>query len=355
MIAIWFITSTLQWIGMAKIMDVSVVVPLHNECETVSELIGQICKAFESDLLRNKRCELILVDDGSSDSTFNVAKQIASAETEHVIRAISLRRNFGQTAAMQVGFQASQGWIIVSLDGDMQNDPSDIPRMIRLLEADDLDLVCGRRVNRKDKLWSRRLPSWIANRLIGWATGIKVSDYGCSLKVYRAEVLHQIRLIGEMHRFIPAWFVKVTSPNRIKEMDVSHFPRVHGKTHYGISRTFRVLMDLLSVVFFTRYKNRPGHFFGMIGMVMFAFGAVMLTATLLDKYVAGNEIGGRPMLLIGTFSFFTGIHVVCLGIVAEILTRIYGQTPASAKTSILQEFSNSRPLSDSNATSRKVA
>lgn len=337
-------------------MDLSVVVPLHNECETVPELVGQICNAFESELLRNKRCELILVDDGSSDSTFHIARQTAAAETEHTIRVISLRRNFGQTAAMQVGFDASQGWVIVSLDGDMQNNPADIPRMVHLLETDDLDMVCGRRANRKDKFWSRRLPSWIANRLIRWATGIKVSDYGCSLKAYRAEVLHQVRLIGEMHRFIPAWFVKVTSPNRIKEVDVTHFPRVHGKTHYGISRTFRVLMDLLTVVFFARYKNRPGHFFGMIGIVMMAFGTLMLTATFLDKYVAGNTIGGRPMLLIGTFSFFSGIHVVCLGIVSEMLTRIYGQTAASARPSIFREFSNSRQLPDGSvATYKKTA
>ncbi|MCY3010042.1 MAG: glycosyltransferase family 2 protein [Planctomycetota bacterium] len=344
-----------QWIAIGKTMDVSVVVPLHNECDSVRDLIGQISKAFESELLREKRCELILVDDGSSDSTFSVAKQVASADTRHVIRAISLRRNFGQTAAMQVGFEASQGWIIVSLDGDLQNDPTDIPRMVQAFETDDVDIVCGRRVNRQDKFWSRRLPSWIANRLIGWATGIKVSDYGCSLKAYRAEVLHQIRLIGEMHRFIPAWFAKVTSPSRIKEIDVSHFPRIHGKTHYGISRTFRVLMDLLSVVFFARYKNRPGHFFGMIGMVMFAFGTLTLMYALLDKYVTGNEIGGRPMLLIGAFSFFSGIQIVSLGIVSEMLTRIYGQTSGSIKPSILKEFCNSRQSMDDKATSRKVA
>jgi len=336
-------------------MDVSVVVPLHNECESVCELIGQILRAFDSESLREKRCELILVDDGSSDCTFSVVMQTASAETRHDIRAISLRRNFGQTAAMQVGFEASLGRVIVSLDGDLQNDPADIPRMVQVLETADVDIVCGRRVNRQDKFWSRRLPSWIANRLIGWATGIKVSDYGCSLKAYRADVLHQIRLVGEMHRFIPAWFAKVTSPSRIREIDVSHYPRVHGKTHYGISRTFRVLMDLLSVVFFARYKNRPGHFFGMIGMVMFAFGTVMLMATSFDKYVLGNQIGGRPILLIGAFSFFSGIQVVCLGIVTEMLTRIYGQTPGSIRPSILHEFSNIGQLSDGRTYSRKAA
>lgn len=336
-------------------MDVSVVVPLHNEGESVAELVNRICKAFAQPALSNRACELILIDDGSTDQTFQLAQQTAGSYPQHAIRILSLRRNYGQTAAMQAGFEMAEGDIVVSLDGDLQNDPKDIPRLIEILETRDLDILCGRRINRQDHWWSRKLPSWIANRLIGLATGVRISDYGCSLKVYRAEVLHQLRLIGEMHRFIPVWFSKVTSVNRIGEADVNHFPRKHGKTHYGLSRTFRVVLDLVAVLFFARFRNRPGHFFGMIGLALFALGAVMLGVSFIDKFWVGKDIGGRPLLIIGSFAFFSGLQMVCLGIIAEMLARIQTQTPQAIRPAILREYDNQNHTAASTIKFRKRA
>jgi glycosyltransferase involved in cell wall biosynthesis len=345
--------------GVTKVMDISVVVPVHNESGSIQELIETICSTFDQPTLAIRACELILIDDGSTDETFQLAQQIAASKPRHAIRIISLRRNNGQTAAMQTGFEMAEGEIVVSLDGDLQNDPGDIPRLIEELEARDLDILCGRRKNRQDKWWTRKLPSWIANRLIGWATGIRISDYGCSLKVYRAEVLHQLRLIGEMHRFIPVWFSKVTSVNRIGEADVNHFPRRHGQTHYGLSRTFRVLLDLVSVLFFARFRNRPGHFFGMIGLALFALGALMLGISFIDKFLLGNDIGARPLLIVGSFSFFSGLQMICLGIIAEMLARTHVQSSQSVTSAILREYDNRCSSAPANRTSaikyRKVA
>jgi glycosyltransferase involved in cell wall biosynthesis len=318
---------------------VSVVVPIHNESQSVATLIERICSAFQSPTLESKTCELILVDDGSTDNTFQRAQE-AAAQFFHSIRIISFRRNHGQTAAMQAGFEAATGEILVSLDGDLQNDPADIPRMVEYFEKHDLDLLCGRRRNRQDPFLSRKLPSWIANKIIGFFTGISISDYGCSLKAYRASILHQVELIGEMHRFVPAWISKITSPNRIGEIDVNHFPRTHGKTHYGISRTVRVMLDLMSVIFYTRIRNRPGHFFGTIGLAMIACGFMMLAIVSVDKFVGGQDVGSRPLLIIGALAFFSGIQMVSTGIVAELLSRIYIQTPKASQPSVLREYCN---------------
>jgi glycosyltransferase involved in cell wall biosynthesis len=321
-------------------MDVSVVVPLHNESGSVNELVEKICQAFAHPYLAKRECELILIDDGSTDQTYPLAIIAADRNAENVIRLMSLRRNYGQTAAMQAGFEMAAGEIVVSLDGDLQNDPSEIPRLVEMLETQDLDILCGRRKHRQDKWWTRKLPSWIANRLIGWVTGIHISDYGCSLKIYRAEVLHQLCLIGEMHRFIPVWFSRVTSVNRIGEADVNHFPRRYDRTHYGLSRTFRVLLDLVSVLFFARFRDRPGHFFGMIGFGLFGLGAGMLGISFVDKFFIGNDIGGRPLLIIGAVSFFSGLQMVCTGIVAEMLTRIRLQNSSLMKPAILRDHCN---------------
>ena len=190
---------------------------------------------------------------------------------EYSIKVVQLQRNFGQTAAMQAGIDTAAGEIIVTLDGDLQNDPADIPRMIAHLQEHDLDLLVGWRARRKDKLILRKIPSWIANRLIGKITGVRLHDYGCSLKVYRTTVIKQVRLLGEMHRFIPAWVAAVVPSSRIGEIEVSHHARVHGQSKYGISRSIRVILDLLSVLFFMRYRARPGHFFGTIGLTAWLY------------------------------------------------------------------------------------
>lgn len=324
---------------LSKQIDLSVVIPVHNETASVDQLISEVAEAFADPFLADRQCELILVDDGSTDDTSDRC-HAKIAQLSFPASVISLRRNHGQTAAMQIGFEHARGQLIASLDGDLQNDPADIPRMVEHLERHDLDLLCGRRKNRQDHLLSRKLPSWIANRLIGRVTGIRISDYGCSLKVYRGELIRQIHLVGEMHRFIPAWLSKLTSPQRISEIDVNHRARKHGATHYGISRTLRVMLDLMSVIFFIRFKNRPGHFFGSIGIAMMAVGTTMLALVMGAKFGLGQDIGDRPMLMIGAFAFFSGIQMVSIGIVAELVARIYLQTPQAIRPLVLRATTN---------------
>jgi glycosyltransferase involved in cell wall biosynthesis len=301
---------------------VSVVVPLYNEEGNVERLIDAVQSALEGMPLP---WELILVDDGSSDGTGRLAHQTAERTGEHV-RVITLRRNFGQTAAMQAGIDHARGSLIVTMDGDLQNDPADIPRMIAQLEEQDLDLLAGWRKKRQDKLL-RRIPSRIANRLIGLVTGVRLNDYGCSLKVYRTDVIREVKLFGEMHRFIPAWVAAVTPPSRIREMVVNHNPRTEGQSKYGISRTFRVVLDLLSVMFFMRYKARPGHFFGSIGLVLGAVGSLILLYLGVDKFILGHDIGTRPLLLVGVVLVIASLQFLTTGVLAELLARIYFGSP----------------------------
>jgi glycosyltransferase involved in cell wall biosynthesis len=217
----------------------------------------------------------------------------------------------------------ARGDLVATLDGDRQNDPADIPSLARRLVEEDLDLIVGWRKNRKDGFILRRLPSLIANRLIGQVTGVRLHDYGCSLKVYRGSVLESVRLYGEMHRFIPAWFAAATAPHRIGEAVVSHRPRTAGKSKYGIGRTFRVLLDLLSVHFFLRYWTRPGHFFGSIGLALGGLGSVILGYLGWVKFGLGQDIGQRPLLLVGVVLVIASLQFLTTGVVAELLTRTY--------------------------------
>ena len=256
----------------ATMPSLSVVIPMYNEIDNVSPMVARVNESLAA---YNGPWELLVVDDGSSDGT----PQALHRETEKYgshIRVIELRRNFGQTAAMQAGIDEARGELIATLDGDLQNDPDDIPRMVVHLLEKDLDLLTGWRKNRKDDLVLRKIPSRIANRLIGKITGVRINDYGCSLKVYRASVIKQVRLYGEMHRFIPAWVAAVVPPSRIGEIVVKHNARVAGESKYGISRTFRVILDLLSVYFFMRYRGRPGHFFGSIGLALGSMSSLLL-------------------------------------------------------------------------------
>ncbi len=282
-----------------------------------------------ADLEESSGCEIILVDDGSTDRT--VERAVAASSTIPIpVRVISLQRNFGQTAAMQAGIDASSGRLIATLDGDLQNDPADIPMMVEHLEASGLDLLVGRRKNRQDGMFLRLIPSWIANRLIARVTGVKISDYGCSLKIYRSSVIKQVRLMGEMHRFIPAWVALVTHPSRIGEIDVRHRAREYGTSKYGISRTIRVILDLMSVLFFMRFRARPGHFFGTVGLVIGMFGAVMLGSLLVAKYGLGQDIGTRPMLIVGSLAMLSSVQFICFGIMAEMLSRVYYESTDKA-------------------------
>jgi glycosyltransferase involved in cell wall biosynthesis len=306
-------------VATAEPIELSLVVPLFNEEESVRPLIERICAAMAE---YPSAWELILVDDGSTDATVVNAREALNRPNLD-LKIVALQRNFGQTAAMQAGITHAQGRLIATLDGDLQNDPKDIPSMVAELERRELDLLVGWRKNRQDGLLMRKVPSFIANRLIGRITGVRLHDYGCSLKIYRASVIKQVKLMGEMHRFIPAWVAGVVPSSRIGEMPVTHHARQHGVSKYGISRTFRVILDLLSVMFFMRFKARPGHFFGSLGLGLGALSAVILFYLFIDKFIMGNDIGTRPLFMIGVMLFLSAVQMITTGILAEMIARTY--------------------------------
>jgi glycosyltransferase involved in cell wall biosynthesis len=297
--------------------ELSVVIPLYNEIDNVEPLVAALRAA-----LAGADVEVIIVDDGSRDGSA-AALDRAQAAWPEVLTILHLQRNFGQTAAMQAGIDAARGEVIVTLDADLQNDPQDILPLARRLLEENLDVVAGWRKNRQDGLLLRKIPSRIANRLIRRLTGVHLHDYGCTLKAYRASVLQGVRLYGEMHRFIPAWLSTLTYTDRIVEVPVRHHPRRAGKSKYGITRTFRVLVDLLFVKFFLGYSQRPMHFFGVIGLFSLFIGSGMLAYLFIDKFVEGAAISGRPMLIAGVLFFLAGLQFLNTGIVAEMLSRIY--------------------------------
>ena len=299
--------------------SLSVVIPMYQELESVVPMVERVHEgltAYRGDW------ELICVDDGSRDGTGERLRSVAEQRGSHV-RVIRLRRNFGQTAAMQAGFDAARGELIATLDGDLQNDPADIPRMVDELLERDLDLLQGWRRQRQDDLVLRKIPSRIANALIGRVTGVRLHDYGCSLKVYRAEVIKEVTLLGEMHRFIPVWVASVTAPQRIGETQVGHQARRFGTSKYGLSRTFRVLLDLLAAFFFLRFGARPGHFFGAIGILFGTLGALMMSHLLVVKFALGEDIGNRPLLFVAILFLVTSVQFLTTGVLAELLTRVF--------------------------------
>lgn len=310
----------------------SIVVPVYNEAHNVEPLLEHFEGALQD---YPSPWELICVDDGSTDTTSQRLREHGARYGDHV-RLVQLQRNFGQSAAMQAGIDAARGDVIVTMDGDLQNDASDIPTMVHTLLENDLDLVAGWRKSRKDNFWLRTVPSRIANALIGRVTGVKLHDYGCTLKAFRASVLANVRLYGEMHRFIPAWVAKYTAPTRIGEVAVLHHPRRHGESKYGISRTFRVLLDLLAVLFFMRYSARPGHFFGTFGLISGGIGVVMLAYLSVLKLM-GQDIGARPLLLAGVLLVVVGVQFITTGVLSELLARIYYESGRSgSRTYILR-------------------
>lgn len=314
---------------MAKTLpSLSVVIPLYKEEDNVDRLVDELHAALAE---YPGAFELVLVDDGSTDGTR--AKLLAARHTRGPhLRVLSHRRNLGQTQAMQTGLLAAQGDLIAFMDGDLQNDPKDIPAMAQELEAKQLDLLCGWRKNRQDSL-DRTLPSRMANWLIGRVSGVQLHDYGCSLKVGRREVLEGLDLRGEMHRFIPLWVANLTHPSRIAEMPVNHRARTAGVSKYGISRTPRVILDLLAAWFFLRFRERPGHFFGVAGLMTGGLGGLALTYLLILK-LAGLDIGNRPLLITGVLLALVGLQLITTGLVAEMLTRLkpHQQPPLTQET-----------------------
>jgi glycosyltransferase involved in cell wall biosynthesis len=295
----------------------SVLIPVCNEEESIAPLFERICDAMKG---FGKPWELIIVDDGSTDATLvNVRKELARPGLD--LRIVEFQRNFGKAAGLQAGIDVARGRLLVTLDGDLQNDPYDIPKMIEVLEERDLDLLCGWRKARQDGLVLRLIPSWFANRLIRKITGVHIHDYGCGLKLYRTEILKQIRILGGMHRFIPAWIAGVVPTSRIGEMVVNHHARQFGSSKYGISRTFRVFLDLLSVLFFMRFRQRPAQFFGSIGLAFGAVCGLMFVYLAWAKFILGQEIGTRPMFITAVMLFIASVQMITTGIVAEMLAR----------------------------------
>jgi glycosyltransferase involved in cell wall biosynthesis len=299
--------------------ELSVVIPVLNEEASLAVLYRELTDTLAA---WGRSYEILVVDDGSRDGTFDLLKSLQAHDPR--VRVIRFRRNFGQTAAFSAGFAHARGRYIVTSDGDLQNDPRDIPGMVRALEEGGYDIVCGWRKDRKDRLLSRRVPSMIANRLISSATGVKLHDYGCSLKVFRAEVVKPLRLYGEMHRFLPA--IASEQGVRIAEVVVHHRPRRHGASKYGLSRTIRVILDLLTVKFMLSYSTRPLQIFGLLGFAMGALGALITGYLAYVRLTGQQSIGNRPMLFFGGLLLITGIQLVTLGLLAEVQARTYHES-----------------------------
>lgn len=295
----------------------SVVIPVYNEADNLLDLVTRVHDALAA---ADLSFELICVDDGSRDGSARLLEQLAAGRPW--LRPVYLIRNYGQSTALQAGFDIATGEFIATLDGDLQNDPADVPRLLAHLEANpDIDVISGWRKDRQDAALSRKLPSRIANGLISRVTGVALHDYGCALKVYRARIIHDLRLYGELHRFIPALAAEVGA--RIIEMPVNHAARLRGTSKYGIDRTFRVLLDLLWIKFLLRFLHRPIHAFGGVGLSMGAVGGLILAWLTIDKLVFGHAIGGRPLLLLGVMLVLIGVQLVATGVIGELLTRIY--------------------------------
>jgi glycosyltransferase involved in cell wall biosynthesis len=298
--------------------ELSIVIPIRNEALSLAELHSELTETLGS---WGRPYEIIIVDDGSTDDSFKILAALQAVDPR--LRVIRFRRNFGQTAAFAAGFDYARGRVIVTADGDLQNDPRDIPSLVDELDRG-ADIVCGWRKQRKDRLISRRLPSILANWLISATTGVWLHDYGCSLKAFRAEVVKPLKLYGEMHRFLPA--IASEQGVTIVEREVNHRPRRHGESKYGISRTVRVILDLLTVKFLLSYSTRPLQIFGLIGFVMVMLGAATMGWLVYVKLALEESIANRPLLLLGILLAFTGVQLVTLGLLAELQARTYHES-----------------------------
>ncbi|MEG3977476.1 glycosyltransferase family 2 protein [Microcoleus sp. herbarium8] len=307
-----------QQAGAEVVLDVSVVVPVYNEVESLPHLIEAIASSIQPSGLSY---QIICVDDGSKDGSAELLKQLAGSRDD--LCAVLLRRNYGQTAAMSAGFDRATGRAIVTLDGDLQNDPADIPLLLEKLN-EGYDLVSGWRKNRQDNTISRLIPSKIANWLIGRVTGVTLHDYGCSLKAYKSELVADLNLYGELHRFLPA--LAFIEGARIAEMPVRHHARRFGQSKYGIWRTFRVLMDLLTISFMKKFLTRPMHVFGLLGLSSMTLGTVLGIYLTFVKFGLGQSIGNRPLLILAVVLLLTGVQLFCFGLLAEVMMRTYHES-----------------------------
>jgi glycosyltransferase involved in cell wall biosynthesis len=307
----------------------SIAIPVYNEEPNIYPLFEEITRALHD---YSHAYEIIFIDDGSTDRTPRILQDICRQDNR--VKCIIFQGNFGQTAALSAGFDLAKGELIVSLDGDRQNDPADIPRLLNIIEQQGYDVVCGWRRQRKDSFWTRRLPSLIANRLIALVTGVFIHDYGCTLKAYRKEILKRIRLYGEMHRFIPAYVSWAGA--KVTEVEVNHRYRVAGNSKYNLFRTFKVMLDLITVKFLCDYSTSPIYFFGTFGIFLCGSGLLFAVITLVEKFYQGVWVHRNPLILLAIFLFILGVQFIMIGLLAEILIRTYHESQGK-KTYIIKE------------------
>lgn len=313
--------------------ELSVVITVMNEEENIKPLLENVRAA-----LTGIDYEVVLIDDGSTDKT---RQQILEHADERTI-FVELRKNYGQSTAMTAGIDYSRGRYVALLDGDLQNDPTDIPAMLELLKKEDWDVVAGNRKNRKDGFILRKIPSRIANALIRRMTGVYIKDYGCTLKVFRREIAEELGLYGELHRFIPV-LAKLQGA-RITQVDVKHHARIHGKSKYGINRTFKVMSDLVLMVFMRKYMQKPMHLFGTIGFISFGIG-LLINLYLLVLKIMGHDIWGKPLLILGLILLLGGIQFITIGIIADINVRTYFESQNKKTYTVRKVYHAKREVS----------
>lgn len=329
----------------AETIYLSIIIPVHNEQENLSSLLQAIENTKQSFQLTP---EIIFIDDGSTDGSYEILKELSVGKPN--VKLIRFRRNFGQTAAMAAGIEYSTGNILVFMDADLQNDPADIPALINKLN-EGYDVVSGWRKNRKDKLFLKKIPSKLANYLIRKISKVKIHDLGCSLKAYRREIITDINLYGEMHRFLPVLAARIGA--KITEIPVNHNPRKHGKSHYGLNRTFKVLLDLITVQFMRSFSTKPIYLYGGFALFSLLLGVISGLAVILMKIFWGTDMTGNPMLLLTVLFILITIILGLMGIQSEVLIRIYHQQ-GNAKQYYIKEMQNINNPEDKNITSAGI-
>jgi glycosyltransferase involved in cell wall biosynthesis len=312
-------------------IDLSVVIPVYNEADNLEDLVNELTGVLEG---LGQRYEIVAVDDGSVDGSHDVLLRLRATVPQ--LRVVRLRRNFGQTAALAAGFDFARGEIIVTLDADLQNDPADIPELLRTLTEEGADLVAGWRWQRRDPLLTRRVPSWVANWVISRVTRVKLHDYGCTLRVYRAELAKGVRLYGELHRFIPALAVDLGA--KVTERRVHHRVRRRGVSKYGLSRTVRVMLDLLTVKFLAGYSTRPIQVFGLLGLVSTMVGGLWTVYLGVERLLFHRPLANRPVLLLTILLTVIGVQFISLGLLGEMLARTYHESQAKPIYSVREVY-----------------
>jgi len=311
-------------------VELSVVVPVLNEEESLPLLYQRLSEVLTEN---NYQYEIIIIDDGSTDGSFDILQSLQAGDER--LRVVQFRRNYGQTAAFAAGFDRARGDVVITIDADLQNDPADIPALLVKM-AEGYDVVSGWRVDRQDRFLDRRLPSIVANRMISWTTGVHIHDYGCSLKAYRRQVLDDVQLYGELHRFLPA--LAHGAGARVAEIPVSHHPRRFGQAKYGLSRTVKVFLDILAVRFLMSYSTRPIHIFGLLGLFSFAVGIVVLAYLAVVRLFLLQPIADRPLTLLGILLTMLGVQLVTSGLLAELVVRTYYESQGKPIYTVRREL-----------------